>query len=73
VERYAVEGSTVLGWTFTVDAPGLEAAIETARRVAGRVGVPAGPLRIRSVPVRLVRVGDAGEQEAGPALTFEIW
>ena len=76
MERYAVEGSTILGWTFTVDAPGLEAAIEAARRVASRAGVAAGSLRIRAVPQashRLVGGDAAGEEDAGPALIVEIW
>lgn len=72
MERYAVEGS-VLGWTVTVDAQGLEAAIDAARRIAGRVGVPAGSLRIRAVDAPLGRGDGAAEDEPGPALIVEIW
>jgi hypothetical protein len=73
VERYAVEGSTVLGWTVTVEARGLEAAFEAARRIARRAGVPAGSLRIRAVDHRAARGDGAAEEEGGPALTVEIW
>ncbi|HUL76828.1 MAG TPA: hypothetical protein VL691_06150 [Vicinamibacteria bacterium] len=73
MERYAVEGSTVLGWTITVDAPGPGAAIEEAQRIASRIDLPAGPLSVNAVDHRVVRCEDAPGAEARPALVVEIW
>jgi len=71
MERYAIEGSTVLGWTITVDAPGPGAAIEEARRIARRIDPPAGPLRVNAVDHRVVRCDDSLEER--PPLVVEIW
>ena len=70
MERYSVEGSTVLGWTITVDAPGPGAAIEEARRIARRIDPPAGPLRVNAVDHRVVRCDHSPDQ---PPLFVEIW
>ena len=70
MERYSVEGSTVLGWTITVDAPGPGAAIEEARRIARRIDPPAGPLRVNAVDHRVVRCDYSPDQ---PPLFVEIW
>ena len=74
MERYAVEGSTVLGWTVTVDAPGPKAAIEAAQRIAGRIDLPAGPLRVRAVDHRVARCdGTDAAEDAASGLLVEIW
>jgi hypothetical protein len=70
VERYEIEGSTVLGWTVTVDARGRGAAVEEAQRIASRIDLPAAPLRVHVVDHRVVRCDDV--PEAG-ALCVEIW
>jgi hypothetical protein len=71
VRRYSVEGSTVLGWTITVDAPEPGAAIEEARRIARGIDPAVGPVRVNAVDHRVLRCDDS--PEAGPPLFVEIW
>jgi len=71
MERYAIEGSTVLGWTVTVEAPGPGAAVEEARRLAGRIDLPSGTLHVHAVDHRVVRCDHA--PEARLPLVVEIW
>ncbi|HXK12330.1 MAG TPA: hypothetical protein VMT70_22015 [Vicinamibacteria bacterium] len=73
MERYAVEGSTVLGWTITVDAPGPGAAIQEAQRIASRIDLPAGGLCVRAVDHRVVRCDDAAATDERTGLFVEIW
>jgi len=74
VERYSVEGSTRFGWTITVDARGPVEAARKAKRIAGRMDIPEGPLRVHTVDHVGCR-GDSreSESEAGAALSVEIW
>ena len=71
MERYAIEGSTVLGWTITVEAPGPGAAVEQARRIARRIDLPSGTLRVHAVDHRVVCCDRA--PEAKVPLVVEIW
>lgn len=69
--RYSVEGSTILGWTITVEAPGPGAAVEEAQRLARGIDPPAGPLRVTAVDHRVVRCDDS--LDARPPFVVEIW
>jgi hypothetical protein len=74
VERFSVEGSTRFGWTITVDARGPAEAAKKARRIASRMDIPEGPLRLQAIE-HVVRCCDSreSESEAGDALSVEIW
>jgi hypothetical protein len=71
VERYAVEGSTLLGWTIHVDANGPGEAVEEAQRIASLIDVPQLQMKIHGVDHSVVRCQDAPESAAEAFV--EIW
>jgi len=54
-----------------VEAPGPGAAVEEARRLAGRIDLPSGTLHVHAVDHRVVRCDHA--PEARLPLVVEIW
>jgi hypothetical protein len=74
VERFSVEGSTRFGWTITVDARGPAEAAKKAKRIASRMDIPGGPLRLQAIE-HVVRCCDSRESEceSATALSVEIW
>jgi hypothetical protein len=72
LERYAVEGATRFAWTISVDARGPGEAALKARRIASRMDIPEGPLRVHAVD-QVLRCGEPPASDAGAVLSIEIW
>ena len=53
VEHYAVDGTTLLRWTITVQAPNQREALEEAHRIAGWVDIPSSMATFHAVEHRI--------------------
>jgi hypothetical protein len=62
LERFGVEGTSLLSWTIRVQAHNEREAVEEAERIAGWVDVPSSLVTVKAAQHRIVKWGLADSE-----------